>query len=77
MYQAFRWWGVGTLRLFWLRLHRVYQAFRWWGVGTDVSLLSIGYSVSGIPMVGCRNVEALFPVFAFSVSGIPMVGCRN
>ena len=34
VYQAFRWWGVGTLYSIKVRSLQVYQAFRWWGVGT-------------------------------------------
>ena len=35
---------------------RVYQAFRWWGVGTvPASGKQAIWSLSSIPMVGCRN----------------------
>ena len=34
VYQAFRWWGVGTLGAPFKATALVYQAFRWWGVGT-------------------------------------------
>ena len=36
---------------------RVYQAFRWWGIGTTPFLAcGAARSLSGIPMVGYRNV---------------------
>ena len=58
VYQAFRWWGVGTEVSRKAKLYGVYQAFRWWGVGTRLpsSMITIS-SVSGIPMVGCRNIK--------------------
>ena len=35
---------------------RVYQVFRWWGVGTPTVTVSLSpWSVSSVPMVGCRN----------------------
>ena len=34
VYQAFRWWGIGTLVEHAVRAALVYQAFRWWGIGT-------------------------------------------
>ena len=38
VYQAFRWWGVGTVKLLDENWQPVYQAFRWWGVGTDLGV---------------------------------------
>jgi len=35
VYQAFRWWGIGTQLSLVATLMLVYQAFRWWGIGTD------------------------------------------
>ena len=40
----------------------VYQAFRWWGVGTDKRVELRGrWSLSSIPMVGCRNWRCAWP----------------
>ena len=37
---------------------RVYQAFRWWGIGTRLGIeTETGKSLSGIPMVGYRNLK--------------------
>ena len=37
----------------------VYQAFRWWGVGTAYHVGSpYLLSLSSVPVVGCRNLEA-------------------
>ena len=34
----------------------VYQAFRWWGVGTKAEVAkTAGWSLSSVPVVGCRN----------------------
>ena len=39
---------------------RVYQAFRWWGVGTPgPRLRACPWSLSSVPVVGCRNLRAL------------------
>ena len=39
----------------------VYQAFRWWGVGTSASTMTLTrWSLSSIPMVGCRNSRITF-----------------
>ena len=56
VYQAFRWWGVGTDDAAERGELGVYQAFRWWGVGTPAVLtLCPGLSLSSVPVVGCRN----------------------
>ena len=45
VYQAFRWWGIGTLILLVCNHRAVYQAFRWWGIGTSAASVSIGHRV--------------------------------
>ena len=56
VYQAFRWWGVGTHRMLGQADEIVYQAFRWWGVGTWAPGVSdTALSLSSVPVVGCRN----------------------
>ena len=38
-------------------LARLYQAFRWWGIGTSkASASALSVTLSGIPMVGYRNL---------------------
>ena len=57
LYQAFRWWGIGTYFLGASRANILYQAFRWWGIGTNTpKRMSRRRTLSGIPMVGYRNV---------------------
>ena len=45
------------------RPRQVYQAFRWWGAGTDSILVAqADLSLSGVPVVGCRNLDRSRPV---------------
>ena len=56
LYQAFRWWGIGTSSSSARMVSGLYQAFRWWGIGTsDSRTVARSPTLSGIPMVGYRN----------------------